>query len=131
MPYVAIVTILALLQLIWFAMRVASARGKYNVPAPATTGNEIFERHFRVHMNTLEQLVMFLPILWIYARFVSPIWAAGFGVLFIVGRFVYAAAYVENPRKRTLGFALTALPSGVMLIWILAWAVHAILIGAA
>lgn len=131
MPYVAIVTVLALVQLTWFAMRVASARGKYQVPAPATTGNEIFERHFRVHMNTLEQLVMFLPILWIYARFVSPIWAAGFGVVFIVGRFVYAAAYVDNPRKRTLGFVLTALPSGVMMIWILAWAVHAILIGAA
>ena len=64
MPYVAIVTVVALLQFIWFGWQVGVARGKYNIPAPAVSGNEMFERVFRVHANTLETLVVFLPALY-------------------------------------------------------------------
>lgn len=130
MPFVAIVTVLALLQFLWLGLQVASARTRYGVAAPATTGNEIFERHFRVHMNTQEQLVMFLPALWIFAVYISPLWAAALGVVFILGRAIYAMSYVRDPRSRSLGFGLTAFPVLVMLIGIVVWAIRAILIGA-
>jgi len=126
MHYVAIVTVVALLQFFWFGWQVGVARGKYNIAAPATSGNEMFERVFRVHMNTLEQLVVFLPALWIFASFVSSLWAAILGAIFIVGRAIYAVTYVKDPKKRSAGFALTALPELVLLIGILVWAVMAL-----
>jgi glutathione S-transferase len=131
MPFVAIVTVLALLQFFWLGLQVARARGRYGVAAPATTGNEVFERHFRVQMNTLEQLVMFLPALWIFAAYISPLWAAALGVVFILGRAIYAISYVRDPRSRSLGFGLTAFPTFVMLIGSAVWAVRAIMLGAA
>lgn len=131
MPYVAIVTVVAVAQFFGFGFAVARARTKYGVHAPATSGHEIFERRFRVQMNTLEQLVVFLPTLWVFASFVSPLWAAAFGAVFIVGRTIYAISYVREPRTRGLGFALTALPSFAMWIWILVWALHAIATGTA
>jgi glutathione S-transferase len=131
MPFVAIVTVLALLQFFWLGLQVARARGRYGVAAPATTGNEVFERHFRVQMNTLEQLVMFLPALWIFAAYISPLWAAALGVVFILGRAIYAISYVRDPRSRSLGFGLTAFPTFVMLIGSVVWAVRAIMLGAA
>lgn len=131
MPYVAIVTVLALVEFFWFGMMVARARATFGVHAPATTGNEMFERYFRVHMNTMEQLVVFLPVMWVFAAFVSPIWAAVGGVVFIVGRAVYAIAYIGNPRQRTLGFVLTGLPILLMMIGILIWSVRALVLEAA
>lgn len=128
MPYVALVTVLALLEFQGFGLMVARARGQFGIKAPATTGNEVFERYFRVQMNTLEQLVLFLPSLWIFAYFVSPIWAAALGAVFIIGRAIYAAAYIRDPRTRALGFALTALPTLLMLLGIAVWAVRAIII---
>ena len=126
MHYVAIVTVVALLQFFWFGWQVGVARGKYGIAAPATSGNEMFERVFRVHMNTLEQLVVFLPALWIFASFVSALWAAILGAVFIVGRAIYAVTYVKDPKKRSAGFALTALPELALLIGILVWAVMAL-----
>jgi hypothetical protein len=126
MPYVAIVTVVALLQFFWFGWQVGVARGKYNIAAPAVSGNETFERVFRVHMNTLEQLVVFLPALWIFASYISPLWAAGIGAVFIVGRALYARSYVKDPKSRSAGFALTALPELALLIGILIWAVMAL-----
>jgi glutathione S-transferase len=131
MPYVAIVTVIALLEFLYFGLQVARARTKYGVQAPATSGHEIFDRHFRVQMNTLEQLMMFLPTLWIFARFVSPLWAAGFGIVFIIGRAIYAASYVRDPKGRSLGFALTSIPNLIMMAWIVVWAIEAIAKGAA
>src|SRR5262245_29096391 len=127
MAYVAIVTVVALLQFFWFGWQVGVARGKYNIAAPATSGNEMFERVFRVHMNTLEQLVVFLPALWIFASYVSSLWAAILGAVFIVGRAIYAVTYVKDPKKRSAGFALTALPELALLVGILVWAVMALM----
>ncbi|MDP9065733.1 MAG: MAPEG family protein [Pseudomonadota bacterium] len=110
MPYVDIVTALAVLQFIVFGFKVGSARGKFGVTAPATTGNETFERYFRVQQNTLEQLIVFVPSIYIFAQYLNPRWAAALGLVYLVGREVYAAAYVRNPAKRSLGFAMTFLP---------------------
>lgn len=131
MPFVALVTVLALVQFFWLGFQVAQARGRYGVRAPATTGHEVFERHFRVQMNTLEQLMLFLPSLWIFASYISPLWAAALGVVYVIGRAVYASAYVRDPKSRSLGFALTALPTFAMMIGIVVWAVRAILLRAA
>jgi glutathione S-transferase len=114
MAYLDIVTALALLQFIVFGFKVGSARGKYGVKAPAVTGNEIFERCFRVQQNTLEQLVVFIPGLYIFGRYVNPLWAAGLGVVYLIGREIYAATYVKDPAKRSLGFGLTFLPSVIL-----------------
>jgi hypothetical protein len=127
MPYVALVTLLALTQYFWFSFRVMTARGKYGVAAPAVTGNEIFERHFRVHMNTQEQLILLLPSLWIFARFISPIWAAVLGLIYVIGRAIYAFSYVRDPKKRELGFIISITPVAVMMAGIAIWAIHAII----
>jgi glutathione S-transferase len=127
MPYVAIVTVVALLQFFWFGWQVGVARGKYNIAAPAVSGNEMFERVFRVHMNTLEQLVVFLPSLWIFASFISPLWAAVLGAIYIVGRALYARTYVKDPKSRSPGFAMSALPMLALMLGILIWAVWALI----
>jgi hypothetical protein len=110
MGYVDIVTALALLQFVWFGIEVARARGRYGVKAPAITGNDLFERHFRVQQNTLETLVVLVPSLFLFSRYFNPLWAAGLGAVYLIGRQVYAAAYVKDPAKRSAGYALTMLP---------------------
>jgi glutathione S-transferase len=128
MPYVAIVTVVAFLEYIVLGVAVGRARAKFGVAAPATTGHPEFERYFRVHMNTLEQLVIFVPAMWIFAYFVSPVWAAVAGAIFVVGRAVYARSYIRDPKSRSFGFALTMLPLLALLIGTLVWAVRALVI---
>jgi hypothetical protein len=130
MPYVAIVTVLALVEFMWFGALVGRARGKFGIPAPATTGNEVFERYFRVQMNTLEQLALFLPSLWIFASYVSPTWGAALGAIFLIGRAIYCSAYVRDPKGRSLGFALSVMPTLLMMLSIVIWAVRAIIVTA-
>ena len=86
MAYVDIVTALALLQFLVFGFKVGRARGKYGFKAPATTGNETFERHFRVQQNTLEQLILLIPGLYLFSHYFNPTWAAALGVVYLVGR---------------------------------------------
>ncbi len=117
MEAVAIITILALGQFVLFSIQVGKMRGKHGVKAPAMSGHPEFECMCRVQQNTMEQLVAFIPALWIYAHFVNPYWAAGLGLVFIVGRFIYRAAYLNDPSKRTLGFMITFIPTAVMLVW--------------
>ena len=116
MNYVYIVALLAVLQFIVFSMLVGAARGRYGVAAPAMTGNEHFERAVRVQMNTLEQMVCFLPALLIAANYWSPVVVAALGVVYLVGRTLYRQAYVANPAKRGLGFFLTFLPTTLLVL---------------
>ena len=116
MNYVYIVALLAVLQFIVFSMLVGAARGKYGIAAPAMTGNEHFERAVRVQMNTLEQMVCFLPALLIAANYWSPVVVAALGVVYLVGRTLYRQAYVANPAKRGLGFFLTFLPTTLLVL---------------
>ena len=116
MALVAIVIILALVEYMVFGALVGRARVRCKLLAPATTGNETFERYFRVHYNTLEQRVVFVPSMWIFGSFVSPLWAAGLGLIFIIGRAVYFRSYVADPAKRAPGFGLTMLANFVLLL---------------
>lgn len=119
MEAIAIVTVLALAQFIYFSVQVGSMRGKHGVKAPAITGHPDFERMFRIQQNTMEQLVAFIPALWMFGWLVNPLWGAGLGVVFIVGRFIYRSAYLKDPASRSNGFTITFLPTAVMLVWVL------------
>ena len=116
MAYVDIVTALALLQFIVFGVKVGRARGRYGVKAPAVTGNTTFERLFRVQQNTLEQLIVFLPGLYLFSRYFSPLIAAALGVVYLIGREVFAFTYVKEPAKREIGFGLTFLPTVILVL---------------
>ncbi|HUO80046.1 MAG TPA: MAPEG family protein [Steroidobacteraceae bacterium] len=116
MSLVYIVMGLAMLQYLYFGFAVGGARGRYGIKAPATAGHEVFERYFRVHMNTLELLVVLIPALPLFAWYVSPRWAAGLGAVYLVGRFLYFFEYVKDPAKRSPGFGLSFLPIVVLLL---------------
>lgn len=110
MNWLDLVTVLAIAQYIWFGVLVGQARGRYGVNAPAVTGHDMFERYYRVQMNTLELLVPLVPAMYLAARYWSPLWVAAAGAVYIVGRFIYLRAYVSDPKTRALGYSLSALP---------------------
>ncbi len=116
MQYVAIVTALLLVQYTVYTLLVGAARARDGVSAPATSGGETFERALRVQMNTLEQLIVALPAMWVCAYFYSPLWAAGLGVMFMVGRLVYRQAYMKDPASRGAGFGIGFLANVVMIV---------------
>ncbi len=116
MTFTAIVALLALLEYLIIGVLTGQARGRYDVKAPAITGHPIFERWYRVQMNTIEQLIVFLPALFLFARFVSPRWAGILGLIFIAGRAIYARAYVADPAGRSLGFGLTFIPNVLLVL---------------
>jgi uncharacterized membrane protein YecN with MAPEG domain len=116
MALVAIVAALALIEYMVFMIQCGQARGRFGVAAPAQSGHPLFERYFRVQQNTVEQLVVFLPALLGFALFVSTAWAAAFGVVFIVGRALYARGYVLDPAKRGPGFLLTIASNSVLVL---------------
>ena len=116
MEWSVLVSLLALVQFVWFGVQVGQARGSTGVSAPATTGAELFERRNRVHMNTLEQLIVFLPALWAFSAYVHPLIGPALGVIYLVGRFVYAGAYVKDPATRSTGFMLSFVPTAILLV---------------
>jgi uncharacterized membrane protein YecN with MAPEG domain len=116
MNWVAIVSLLALIQMLVFGYMVGNARGKYGIKAPATTGHPVFEAWFRVQANSVEMAVVFLPALWLAARYWRPDYAAVVGVVYLVGRQVYAAGYVKEPSKRGAGFGLSFVAVAVLIV---------------
>ena len=116
MEMIALVSLLAVVEYQVFAFQVGMGRAKYEVEAPATSGNEIWERMYRVQMNTLEQLVVFLPSLWVFGAYVSAPIGAGVGVVFLIGRALYSVAYVKDPASRTTGFLMGYLANAVLLL---------------
>jgi glutathione S-transferase len=126
-PLVAIVTLLALLVYFFMSLQVGQGRTKFGVVAPATTGNPDFERLYRVQMNTLEWLPLFLVSLWLFAvAWNADLVTAAIGLVWIVGRILYLTGYARAAEARGLGFGIQALATGVLLfgalgriIWIL------------
>lgn len=116
MELVAIVTALALLQVFVFLFQAGQARIKTGINAPAMSGAPEFERASRVHLNTIEQLIILIPSMWMFANYVRADIAAGLGIVFIVGRQIYRSAYLQDPGKRTVGFSVGALAMMVLLV---------------
>jgi glutathione S-transferase len=115
MELVAVVVALALGEYLFFTMKAGQARGRLGVAAPAITGNAEFERYLRVQYNTIEQLVIFVPAIWLFARYVNAPMASGIGLVFILGRALYARGYWADPARRGPGFGLTLLANVVLL----------------
>ena len=128
MPLVHIVVGLALAQFLFFCFAVGKARGTYKVAAPATTGNEMFERYFRVQMNTLELLVIFVPSIVLCGRYFGSYFATALGVIYLIGRMIYFTSYVKDPKSRSMGYGLSALPVMVLLVGAIVGAIRAAVI---
>jgi glutathione S-transferase len=112
--FTAIVTCLAIAFYFFTTILVGKARVKFGIKAPAVSGNPDFERVFRVQMNTLEWLPIFLPSLWLYAIYISDPWAAVFGMIWILGRILYTTGYSQAAEKRSMGFGIQALAGFVL-----------------
>jgi len=107
MHWPALITLLTIALQMWTAMLVARARHRHGVVAPATTGHPLFERAFRVQMNTLEGAVAFLPALWLCAWYLGALVGAGLGAAWLIGRVWFALAYLRDPAQRGRGFTLS------------------------
>lgn len=115
MQWTAWITLATLAMYVWIVSNVGKARGKYKVTAPSTEGPPAFQSILRVQLNTVEQMVFFLPALWLCAVFFSDRWAALGGAVWVVGRIMYALSYYKDPAKRGPGFGLSVL-AGVALM---------------
>jgi glutathione S-transferase len=108
--------VLALLEYIAMGALVGRARAKYGIQAPATTGHPAFERANRVHVNTLENLIIFIPAVWLFAAYVSVGWAAALGFVFVVARAWYAVGYLKAAEKRGIGAGITGIVVIVLVV---------------
>lgn len=116
MPWLNLTITLALLQALVFGVLVGRARGKFGVKAPATTGHDIFDRYYRVQMNTLELLVVLVPAAYLAEGLLGDCYSAIAVAVYLVGRVLYLRGYVADPSKREIGFALSILPVLVLVV---------------
>ncbi len=100
MEYTMIIIMLALIQYLLFGLRTGIARPKLGVEPPKMTGNETWERYSRVHLNTLEQIIVFIPGMLAFSYYVSPKWAILPGVAYLIARQIYSIRYIKDPKGR-------------------------------
>jgi glutathione S-transferase len=112
--FTALTTLASILFYAYLGILVGRARVQYGVKAPAVTGDPIFERHYRVQMNTLEWMVIYIPCLWLFAFYVNDIGAAVLGLVWIFGRTLYHRDYVADPAKRGRGFMIQAAAAALL-----------------
>ena len=113
---IALVTIAALVFYAYTIWQVTEMRRKHNVVPPATTGAPEFDRAFRVQMNTLEQLVIFLPLLWLAGTFFNRWVACILGIVWIVGRVLYMQGYMDAPERRETGAIMSGAASAILAV---------------
>jgi glutathione S-transferase len=111
----SLVTVSALLLYFLITLNVGRARVQYKVSPPQVTGNPDFERVLRVQQNTLEQIILFLPLLWLFSQFISPIWGSAIGAVWIIGRILFAWGYYQAAEKRAVGFGISILATLALL----------------
>ncbi|HSC14067.1 MAG TPA: MAPEG family protein [Gammaproteobacteria bacterium] len=109
MELVYVTIVLALVEYMVMGALVGFARAKYKIAAPALTGHPDFERTNRVHVNTLENLIIFIPSVWIFGTYLSELWAAILGFLFVGARAIYAIGYLQAAEKRSVGAGITGM----------------------
>ena len=113
--YPAAVTCLALLLYAGTTGNCVRMRARHKIAPPATSGHIEFEKAYRVQLNTLEHMAIFLPALWLYAAFVSAPWAAAIGIFWVLARIHYAVGYMQDPAKRLPGFVVAI----AAMVWLL------------
>jgi glutathione S-transferase len=113
--YTALVTCLAILFYFFTTIQVSKARRAFGIKVPATSGHPDFERVFRVQMNTLEWMPIFLPSLWLFAIYISDPIAAVIGIVWIAGRILYMTGYSQAAAKRGRGFGIQA--GAAIILW--------------
>jgi glutathione S-transferase len=116
MELVYLTIVLALLEYVAMGALVGRARAKHGIHAPAMTGHPEFERANRVHVNTLENLIIFIPAVWLFAAYVSVRFAAALGFLFVVARVLYAVGYLKAAEKRGIGAGITGIVVVVLVV---------------
>jgi len=116
MAWVSAIILLALLHYMIVGSLVGVARGRYKVAAPATTGHPMFERWFRVHQNSLELLIAFIPSMWLFGWWVSQAWATGIGLVYVAARLLYTVQYLKDPKTREIGAGLSFLAIFVLIV---------------
>lgn len=126
--YPGLVTAGVLVLYLATTIRVGRARHRFHLPPPRMDGPEEFQRIFRVQQNTLEQLALFLPTLWLFAFFVNPVWASWMGLVWLVGRTLYMIGYSQAAEKRAAGFIVAMLTTVIMLIWSVVGMVNVLLV---
>jgi glutathione S-transferase len=109
LPLTSLATLLAVALMLWTSIIVGKARVKYDIKAPATSGHEMFDRAYRVQMNTLESAMLLLPSMWLYANLIGDLGAGVSGAIWAAGRVWYALAYQQDPAKRGPGFGISFL----------------------
>ena len=114
--FTALVTCLAILFYFFTSIRVSKARAAFGIKVPAISGNPDFERVFRVQMNTLEWMPIFLPSLWLFAIYISDPIAAALGAVWIAGRVLYMIGYSQEAAKRGRGFGIQA--TAAIVLWV-------------
>ena len=116
MALVTAVVMLALIEYFIFSMQVGTARSRFGVKAPATTGNEEFERYYRAAANTGEQLLLFIPGMYAFGVYVHPTGVAIVGLVFIAARPLYFRTYVADAEKRGPGMMGSVLANAVLVL---------------
>ena len=104
MLWTELVTLLALVVYLGTLVYCGRMRSRHRIMAPATSGHPAYERAFRIQQNTLEQLVAFVPSLWLFSLLVNPRIGAIPGAIWVLGRVVYAVSYARAPERRGPGF---------------------------
>ena len=128
MAYITVIVMLALIQYLYFGVAVGRARGRHGVDAPAVSGDENFERFFRAHQNTLEQLVVFVPAIYAAGFYANELYAVALGVVYLIARVHYFRSYIANPTGRGLGMIGTILASVGLIAAAMVGAMHEILV---
>ena len=127
MTYVIPLILIALAQYLFFVFRTGFSRGKYGVDAPKTTGNDVWERIHRVQINTMEQLIIFIPGMLIFSQYVSETWVVIPGVIFIVSRQLYSHLYIKDPKSRGPGVVTTIFTNiGLVVAGLIGWVIQAV-----
>ena len=128
MAYITVIVMLALIQYLYFGVAVGRARGRHGVDAPAVSGDENFERFFRAHQNTLEQLVVLVPAIYAAGFYANELYAVALGVVYLIARVHYFRSSIANPTGRGLGMIGTILASVGLIAAAMVGAMHEILV---
>jgi glutathione S-transferase len=115
-PFTTLTTVIAICLYFYMGLRAGLGRAKYNVIAPATSGNEDWERLYRVQMNTLEGMPIFLPLLWLFSSYHSDLLGALIGLVWVAGRAIFMVGYTKSAQARSTGFQIQMAGVAILLI---------------